>query len=45
MYISDEDWDFEKIQKWLQKEYVSEESEDILDSAIEENKIAFWIIS
>ena len=40
-----EDWDFEKIQKWLQKEYVSEESEGILDSAVAENKIAFWIIN
>ena len=38
----DENWDWEKLQNWLQKEYTSEESEGILKDAIEECKIAFW---
>lgn len=35
-------WAFEKIQKWLQEEYTSEDSMDILEKAALQNKVAFY---
>ena len=37
-------WSFEEIQKWLQDEYTSEDSEDILEKAALEYKVAFYLI-
>lgn len=33
-----------RLQHWLQNEYTSDDSHEILDQAILENKIAFWKI-
>lgn len=35
----------EKLQHWLCNEYTSDDSREILDKAIEQNKIAFWKIN
>lgn len=37
-------WTFEEIQKWLQEKYISEDSEDILEKAALQNKVAFYDI-
>lgn len=34
-----------RLQHWLQNEYTSDDSHEILDQAILENKIAFWKIN
>ena len=34
-----------RLQHWLQNEYTSDDSKAILDTAILENKIAFWKIN
>lgn len=36
---------WERLQHWLQNEYTSDDSKEILDNAILENKIAFWKIN
>ena len=38
-------WGWIDLQKWLDSEYTSEDSQYILEKAIQENKIAFWKIS
>ena len=40
-----EDWDWGDIQRWLESEYTSEDSQPILEKAIAENKVAFWQIN
>jgi hypothetical protein len=37
-------WTFEEIQKWLQEKYTSVDSEDILEKAALERKVAFYLI-
>lgn len=37
-------WTFEELQKWLQGKYTSSDSEDILEKAALQNKVAFYDI-
>ena len=34
-----------RLQHWLQHEYTSDDSKEIMDKAIQNNKIAFWKIN
>ena len=38
-------WDFGDVDDWLCNKYTSEDSQPILEKAIEENKVAFWKIN
>lgn len=37
-------WTFNRVQKWLQEEYTSEDSEEVLQKAALDDKIAFYNI-
>ena len=37
-------WTFNRVQKWLQESYTSEDSEAVLVKAALENKIAFYFV-
>ena len=37
-------WTFARVQKWLQEEYTSEDSEEVLQKAALDDKIAFYNI-
>lgn len=36
------EWDWARLQEWLQNEYTSEDSQPILEQAITENQVVFW---
>lgn len=38
-------WSWSDLHKWLENEYTSEDSQYILEKAVEENQLAFWIIN
>lgn len=42
--INDDYWSWEDVQEWLENEYTSEDSQQILEKAILENEIAFFVI-
>ena len=39
------EWQWEDLKKWLENEYTSEDSQEILEQAILQNQIAFWKIN
>lgn len=40
--LDKEEWDWQRLQNWLQNEYTSEDSESILRYAITENQVVFY---
>ena len=40
-----EEQTWQAVKDWLDNEYTSEESQDVLESAIRANKVAFWKIN
>lgn len=38
-------WSWEDVRLWLENDYTSDDSQQILEKAIEENQLAFWRIN
>lgn len=39
------EWDWERLARWLENEYTSEDSQPVLEEAVRSSNLAFWRIS